>query len=152
MIENDTGHTYIDEARFNVSDVQKARKVINNYYSQDIKCVVQAPGLFRWVNEIEIDYYSCLVVVMKRKAIELVQSYKSNPNVVTGMLEIWPEAIPFANRERALAHIPYTYWKEKTMPKIRHWDTVVYSDDLVDHPMWVPREEREGWNARQYAK
>lgn len=152
MIEHDTGYTYIDEARFRVSDVQEARKVISYHKENQWPCVVQAPGLFRWANEIEIDYYSCIVVVMKRTTFSLIQSYKRNPTVVKGMLEIWPEAIQQTYQEKALAHIPYNHWEREVKPKIRHWMELDYPESIENHPMWVPREEREGWTKRQYAK
>ena len=63
MIAEDTGFTYIDEKDIAVDNLESLKDVLTG------NVVVQAPGIMRWIHEID-----CYPVIVKRAVKDIVKS------------------------------------------------------------------------------
>jgi len=139
MIAHDTGHTYIDEARFKIWYGDEALKVAR----ENRPCVVQGPGLLEWAFRFDT------VVVMIRDPIDIGESLKRSPEVVSRLTTEYPMSHYFGNPHRILPLLMYEVFFQCTARKIQNLIEVQY-DSLEDHPLWIPKEERVGWKRRQW--
>ena len=147
MIQHDTGFEYLDEELWQVWDGQKARDLAESRQP----CVLQAPGLLK--DATLFNDPNCLVVMMFRDIPEIVMSQKR-----VGW-NVWAEKeLSYYDTEHKEFHrspalwvagVKYAYWKLYVRPQLRQWEEVHY-DQLVAHPMWIPKEKRKDFNARQY--
>lgn len=148
MIGHDLGLNYVDEGRFEVWKVEKARAAI----ARHDPCVVQAPGLLRQVNKVVNGYGDkACVVLMRRKPREITDSLKRHPKVVHYASLIWMEVFGTDARAEALPLLMYAWWDWHMKYRVPN-KVEIYYDALAEHRFWVPKEERTGWEVRQYAK
>ena len=139
MIAHDTGHTYIDEQRFQIWDVKKARQIAKDMAPS----VVQGPGLLldadRFVN----------VVLMKRRLKDIEKSLRLRARLAETLAKKYYPALLTNDPAKFLPAIMYANYFVTARPKVHNQIDIDYFD-LQRHPLWVPEEERKGWRIRQW--
>jgi hypothetical protein len=149
MIERDLGHTYLDEERWQVWDGPKAFTIA----MANMPCVLQAPGLLKDVGRFgQLD--QAAVVVMQRSLRDIILSQDRigwNIHAATEMSHypVDPNSPAALEPARWVAWIKYDWWDRIGKAQVKHFYEVRY-EDLKSHPMWVKKEQRRDFNARQY--
>jgi hypothetical protein len=139
MIAQDTNRFYVDEARFNIWDYEKALA----FAEENKPCVVQGPGL------IEEAHVFDNVVIMERDVADISRSMKNAPALVEKLSKKYPECGWFYDRERILPILMYTVFYHCTAYGIENLVQIAF-EDLSSHPLWVPKERRIGWKFKQW--
>ncbi len=147
-IEYDTGHTYLDEELWQVWDGEFAREVAHRRQP----CVLQGPGILKDA----LRFYGplCCVVLMRRNIKDIVASQERVGWNVWAKKEIsfYEETTTILTQEEAelyVARTKYMYWKYHVRPNLSYWKEVEY-ESLSEHKLWLPKEDRKNFNARQY--
>ena len=141
MIAHDTGHTYIDEARFGIWDGKKAVSIAK----VNKPCVIQGPGLLKRASFPFFD----AVVLMRRNVGEIAASLERSPEVYSRLVVEYPEILWCTSRKRHLPVLMYTVFCHCARDRIKNLVRIKY-DTLDQHPLWVPKEERIEWTRRQW--
>jgi len=134
MIAADTGHTYIDEDRFRVTDVAAWRRLL----AQD-GVTVHCPHMLKRI--VDDPPMGCLVVLMRRRLGDIHASIDR-----IGWSHAPTELRLFGVSAGDPAKLKYDYWAsaDKAFPYIE----LRYSD-LRRHRLWIGRTERQGFEPRQ---
>lgn len=155
MVAADLGYTYHDETEVGIGNVHKAIRLFKR-----TGVVVHAPGLCD-VSHLLWDVRLCpvkvVVVVVRRPLSEILASCKRiSWNEHGERMRYWdrPEFHPYLTDDAHVAQWKYdvldgyqrpvmqAMTRGSTLPSIL---TVDYHD-LSAHPLWFPKEEREGWD------
>lgn len=136
MAAHDTGHRYVDEVDIGIHDLQQLRAL----HASETNFVVQCPALCRWVHEFGDE--DTAIVMMKRDPDDIAASeerigWKGNQN----------ELQKYGLTEGSSAEAKYLYWKQQR-PQIANAFEVEY-EDLKEHPLWIPKDERRDFRAGQ---
>ena len=147
MIAHDTGHAYIDEARFSVFNGKKAITIAKACKP----CVLQGPGLLKYAGYFGESGH--LVVIMNRPNEEIAASLKDKRELVRRLLDDYPDAKPLIE-EHGLISLPrvmYANFHANVMGRIPQDRLVgLWYEDLEEHPLWIDKEDRDGWKRRQW--
>ena len=139
MIAHDTGHTYIDEARFITWDAEKALQI-----AQDMApSVVQGPGLLLRAHEFDN------VIFMRRLLKDIEASLRKSPGLTKVLSFKYFPALITKDPPMFLPAIMYAAFYAASQDKIKNLNHVSY-EHLNRHHLWVPKEERVGWKSRQW--
>lgn len=144
MIAHDTGHIYVDEARFGIWDFNRANEVAMAH----APCVLQGPGLLRFVDIVKVD----AILLMRRPANEIMDSLKRTMTTAEQMMIHWPECMRSTRPLESLPTLMYYHWdllRQSNFLSQSYVGEIVY-ESLSSHDLWVPKEERGGWGVRQW--
>lgn len=141
MIASDTGHRYVDEAEYDVHDVDKWWKIV----LAGRRIVVQCPAMCHLVHK----FGGCddvLIVLMRRDANDIRGSQERIGWIAAG--EDAREVAKYRAKSGPSAMVKYLYWDTHQRERIQHKLEVDY-EGLRAHPMWVSKNGRVGWHVRQ---
>lgn len=149
MIANDTGHQYLDEGLWQVWDGVKARDLAD----QRKPCVLQGPGILK--DALRFSDPECAIILMRRDIEDIIASQaRIGWNIwaqkeISHYVNLRPDSMWYINASLFVASAKYDYWETYIVDHISYWKEVQY-ESLKDHPMWVPKEERANFGAKQY--
>jgi hypothetical protein len=138
MIAADTGHEFVDEMSFQVSDIRRWREIL-----QRERIVVQSPHMLKDV--VDDPPPGIFVVLMRR---DLAQIHKSEQRIQ------WEQVLhgnthelrKFGLTEGDSAQIKYDYWQ--THPKTVPFREVQY-ESIRAHPRFIPDDLRRDFGPLQ---
>ena len=131
----DTGYTYIDEKEFKVSNLNQLREILKKD-----KIVIQCPGVSAWIQKFSSE--DTLIIFMKRDTEDILASQKRIN---------WQQKTEVSKYNRSggiICLIKYDEWERQQRPIIKHWLELEY-ESLAKHPLWIPKEKRLNFKARQ---
>lgn len=143
----DTGHRYIDENGFGIYDEYKFRVIL-----QQRKIVVQCPPMSHIIHEVATD--DTLVVFMIRDLDDIVASERRINWTIGPYKELANYGLPRQAARRYRQHggqvapLKYAYWWGTQRAQVPHYLELEY-ESLSAHPLWVPKERRANFKARQ---
>jgi len=141
MIAHDTGHTYVDEMEFHVDSLHSLYWVMARE-----NIVVQCPALTRYVHLVAKDFDNTLVVMMRR---DLEDIYVSQKRIGWDFDRVEMMHYPEYQHHQRSAFVKYAYWTGFQVKELEHFEVVVY-ENLVEHPLWVPKERRVDFGPYQW--
>jgi hypothetical protein len=136
MIAQDTGHEYIDENVIAIHDHLRLRYLINRHPNP---FVIQAPGMAHLA-----DHWDAFIVWMVRPVAEILASERR-----IGWEGEWRELAKYPGYEGPAAVRKYTHWEEFQREQVKEYIEVDYRS-LSAHPLWVPKDRRKNFEARQW--
>ena len=141
MIAQDTGLEYIDEQRFQATEVDRWRAVMR----LESGFVMQAPGMCRYVHEFGDN--DDVAIVLVRRDIEDIE--KSQQRVGWNWEAFELERYGKGPQSGPIAQVKYDYWDRHQRGEIANAFEVDY-EDLSSHPLWLPKELRADFHSRQW--
>ena len=135
MIALDTLHEYVDETAFDVHNEKRFLEIVRTRK----QVVVQAPGMAHMAEKLPDDV---LVVFMWRSLTDIHASEKR-----IGWTAEHRELPHYDGYGGPAAERKYKHW-EKQKADIMYWMELEY-EDLSAHPLWVPKDRRQGFAATQ---
>jgi hypothetical protein len=146
IIERDLGYRYIEEQEFNGNDFNLFKRMVN----EQSKCVFQCTQLVGHVLYTEKNF----IVMMFRNLYDMFESRIRlgwRPGTISDSEAfMWSKIFNLESGANIPELFPYMVW---TAIKLTHPDKEnyleVYYEDLVDDPMFVPKERRIDWKADQ---
>jgi len=139
MIAHDTGHEYIDEDDLEMESLYRLCSIMGERRN----IVVQCPVLCRYVHMFGTDEVA--VVLMRRKVEDIIASQQR----ISWTWE-WLELARYDRVDGIIAEIKYQFWEQYQKKRIKHAFEIEY-DSLAAHPLWVKKDKRQNFNARQTA-
>lgn len=141
MITEDTGHRFVPEEEIGVDSLNR----LWDLWRLESGFVAQCPALMRYAHEFGDD--DTLIVVVRRPVAEIVASQER----IDWQYEP-PEKMRYnaTHLDGPIAAARYVFWSLHQAARIEHRMEIRY-EDLAGHPLWVPAEERENWEARRTA-
>ena len=150
MIAQDTGHRYVDEVEYGTHSEEAFLDLLRTSH----RVVVQCPAMCHVVHQVAAS--STLVVMMIRDCDDIQASEER----VGWTIGVYQELYTFGMtplRARAyrmkggqVAPLKYRRWREEQRDLVPHYLELEY-EALSTHPLWVPREQRVHFTARQTA-
>lgn len=148
-IAYDTGHRYIDEAEIHTDSIYEVFWLIQQY---EESLVIQCPGLC----------HLAPALVKARDEFFLVMCMRDIKEIVASQKRIhwdweWLELLKYShqpfllylNQHEPIAKIKYEAWKhDKQSLSPKKYLEVQY-DDMKNHPLWIPKEQRKDWGFSQ---
>lgn len=149
MIECDLQRRYIDEERWGVWHGEKALTIAR----ASRPCVLQAPGLLKDVGLFG-QRADTAVVVMRRALREIRASQERVQWNVWAAKEmayypVDPDSPAHLDPAKWVAWVKYDWWERVGRGLVKNAYEIDYAH-LRLHPMWVAKEQRRDFNARQY--
>ncbi len=149
MIAHTTGHQFVDEWDFNVSDLGMFHRL---FYTPG-PMVIQCPALCRCVHHYADE--RAMVVLMRRPPTEIADSVRrirwegNLPQEMTQYGITLPKS-DLTNRKLVIDWIDtkYDFWNEIQAPCIPNSIEIAYNS-LSNNPLWVPADRRKEFNAKQ---
>lgn len=140
MISHDTGHKFIGEEEFRTDS-------LNHFIIQLGKpwpLVIHAPCLCVYAHVLVEQFPNLFVVLMRRPVDDIVASQER----IGWEWEI-SELMRFGKVKGRAAELKYQYWDTFQRPCIFQDSIEVEYEDLADHPLWKPKEQRAHFEPRQ---
>jgi coenzyme PQQ synthesis protein D (PqqD) len=137
MIARDTGYKFIDEKAFGADSIYRLFHVIQ----RNEHCVIQGPGLCRYVHMFEGE--DTCIVLMRRNIKDIVASQER-----IGWTWERAELMRYDRPDCVIARVKYDFWEKYQKALIRHAFEVEY-ESLAGHPLWVPKKQRLNFRADQ---
>jgi hypothetical protein len=141
MVAKDTGFKYIDEFEIKLFNLDKLRAI----FAAGVGNVIQCPALCRNLHEIADDRIA--VVFMRREIKDIIASQER----IKWSCEKG-ELIRYRKDERGgseiISEVKYHFWDTVQKSRIPHAFEVQY-ESLASHPMWVDKDLRKNFNAKQ---
>jgi len=137
MIAHDTGLRFIDELEFAADSLNRLWKILQD----ETGIVVQCPALCRYVHHLA----GCndAVVFMRRRLVDIKMSEQR-----IGWEWEPPEMMRYDERFITAAEAKLDHWWDVQSFDIDHPFEIHY-DDLAEHPLWIPKEQRVNFEACQ---
>lgn len=151
MIQHDTGYTYIDEGTWDVWAGSLARTIAE----EKKPCVLQGPGILK--DALRFSDPECCVVLMRRDVQDIIASQERIGWNIWARKEIGyyanltPEMEEYIDAPLYVATAKYDYWETYVRDYLSYWKEVEY-ESLKNHPLWVDKEHRSNFRARQYKR
>lgn len=139
-IAHDLGYYFYPEEQIRVWELWRVRRL----FKRTTNLVLQAPAICRYVHQFSAPE---VAIVLVRRDIEDIIASQERVDW-TGEAR---ELRQYGLKQGAIADIKYRYWDEYQKAIIRNPFEVEY-ELLKAHPLWLPREERAGFEPRQYQK
>jgi hypothetical protein len=136
-ISNDTSRAYIDEKIFLVDSLHTFQTVLWKFASR--KIVIQCPGMTRWIHDLVRDIDA--VVFAWRDLDDVIESQRKH------WAKDYVESLKYGQKFGS-AKLKQHYW-EWQQERIANAFTIRYPEDVLTHPLYVPKEHREGWEYNQ---
>ena len=136
IIAHDNNIRYVDEREIGMKGIEKVERLLKN----DERVVIQCPGLCHCIHEFHAVNH--LVVMVIRDIEDIIRSQK---RIKWGRFEK-RELKYYGETKGVISKVKYDRWEgQKSL--IPNWLEVKY-DDLEDHPLFIPKEERRSfkWN------
>lgn len=142
MVAHDLGWEYIDEDDIGIRNLGKAREIFQSRF----EFVMQAPALSRFCHELSAEYFPLPIVWMRRPLHEIIASQERIN---------WDgeaiEKMVYFNACGPVAKVKYDFW-ENVQRRLTPTAYEIHYASLSGHPLWVGKEERKKWGARQWAR
>lgn len=139
MIANDLGYRLHLEERVRVSELWRMEK---QFATGRLPFVLQAPALCRHAHEVSAPD---VAVVLVRRDIDDIIASERRVNWESEAQELRRYGL----KSGVISEVKYRFWDEYQKPLIENAFEVNY-EDLAEHPMWIPKEERVNFGPRQY--
>lgn len=149
MISADTNYYYIDEEEYGVYDEENFVDLLTQR-----EIVVQCPSMSHVLHEVASE--DMLIVMMIRDCDDILASEKRVGWTVGVYRELYRfgmsprQARSFRLRGGQVAPLKYKRWREEQRCFIPHYLELEY-ESLSDHPLWISKEQRVDFAARQIA-
>jgi hypothetical protein len=137
MIAADTGHTFVDEMSFEVSNEALWRLIL-----KEEQVVVQAPGLLKVIVDRPP---SGIFVVLMRRDLGRIHASEDRIGWETVLHGNSGELAQFGLKEGQSADIKYEYWDTHD----KCFDFVELPGDIAAHPLYLPDHRRIGFGPLQ---
>jgi len=138
IIAHDNNIKYIDESEIKIRDYT----ILKNLLKQDERLVIQCPGICHCIEM--FDYPGILIIMVIRDIEDIV---KSQERISWGSKNKERELKLYGKKEGIISKIKYDHWEEQKN-QISNWFEIRY-DDLKNHPLFIPKKERKGFEAGQ---
>lgn len=139
MIAYDIGLEFVDEDEIGWDGFYRLAPIIESKR----RVVIQCPALCRYAHM--FNYDNLAVVLMRRKLEDIIASQKR-----IGWVWEWLELVRYDLSEGVIAKVKYQFWDQYQKERIRHPFEVKY-EDLTGHPLWLEKDLRQKFLARQTA-
>jgi len=149
MVSEDTGIERIDEVRApHIFVPGQELAYVKSLVQEREEFVLHCPPFSRWLHEV-----SGVAVVLMRRAIADIIESERRINWRKGRQELeytkygywrWKKQPGLTRTFKPISQIKYEYWDNVQKAQIEHAFEVSY-DDLMGHPLWVPKEERKNF-------
>jgi hypothetical protein len=145
MIAKDLGITFFDETRIKSWDKDDTINIIR-YHP---RFVLQCPGLCAWLHVLGA-FPDVLIVMMRRDIVDIIESerrinwqwayaeYEQYKKAFKDKAELW----------EPISAYKYIVWEEVQRDQVKNYIELEY-ESLSDHPLWVPKEKRLGFEYKQ---
>jgi len=150
MIEHDLdGYTHLDEGLWQVWDGEKARDLADERQP----CILQGPGILK--DALRFSDPNCCVVLMKRDVEDIIASQsRIGWNIwaereIQYYVNLLPDSHILTEAAVWVATAKYDYWETYVRDYLSYWKEVEY-ESLSEHPLWVPKDKRRHFGAKQY--
>lgn len=143
MIASDLGYWFYPEEQIRNHEHWRVRRL----FGRTTNFVLQAPALCRHVHKFSAP--DVAIVLMRRNIEDIVASEK-RIGWFGGIHHAF-ELRRYGLEEGNIAEAKYRYWEETQRDLIHNPFEVEY-ESLAAHPMWIPKEERRDFGARQYKR
>ena len=140
MIAHDTGHSYVDEDAFYVDSLNHLTAILR----REKGIVVQCPGLFRYVHLLAMNGPGVFVVVMRRT----LEDIWASRDRIDWAWEL-PELIRYSHVAGDPAQFAYRFWEHTQEDLLAGRGLEVEYGKLEGHPLWIPKEQRADFKAKQ---
>ena len=142
MIAHDNNILYVSEQQIRIRSKRRA----GNYLKLEERLVIQCPGLCRWIHEFSDT--NVLIVMVIRSVDDIVAS---QARVKWNRFQK-RELEYYGKTKGVISKVRYEYWEEQKK-MISNWIEVKY-EDLKNHPLFIPKEERSDfrWNQTERHK
>jgi len=137
MIAHDTGYQYIDEDAFEMDSMYWLCSIM----AEKNHIVVQCPVICRYVHMLAGDHVA--VVLMRRKIEDIIASQQR----IQWPWE-WLELARYDRSDGVISEVKYRFWDQFQKERIKHAFEVEY-ESLASHPLWLSKEKRQNFDARQ---
>ena len=138
MIAADTKHAFLAEEAFGVDDVERWQELVIGMSN----AVLQCPSMCRYITHFG-QYDDLAVVFMIRPVAEIVASQRR----IQWKYED-DELQRYGRKHGPIAIVKYNYWGDYQKTQMLHVYEVEYHS-LASHKLWVAKNERHNFNARQ---
>jgi len=142
MIAQDTGHWFVGEEGFGTDSVNKLLEKLETGRNM----VIQCPAMSPFVNLFGMHDADLFVVMVQRDQDDIRASRKR-----IGWRWEMAELIRCLNLEGDSAEIKYRFWSEFQKGDLKHRGMDLEYESLSEHPLWIPKEKRGRFGARQTA-
>ena len=140
MIANDTGLRFVPEEEFKHHNKSQWDSLINTRN----RIVIQCPTMCRYVDKYgKAD--DIAVVLMVRPLEEIIASQK---RINWPAAEKQRELARYDRKRGEPAKVKYDYWIKYQVNDIKHAYEIQFNS-LASHPLWIPKEKRNNFRARQ---
>lgn len=147
MITNDTDHYHVDERLVGIDCLNQFCAIVYPDH-QPVPLVIQCPGFSPWVHNLpELD--EMLIVWMVRPVAEIEASEK-RIGLRHGYIERIKYPREFQQQYDSLSVMKYAFFAQYQREHIPNLLELDYHS-LRDHPFWVPKSERGGWESNRIA-
>lgn len=149
-ISQDTGHRYVDEDEYGVHSEEAFIELLEGSH----RIVIQCPTMSHIVHQVATS--DTLVVMMMRDCDDIRASEERVEWTVGVYQELYRfgmsprQARSYRKKGGQVAPLKYRRWQEEQRDLIPHWLELEY-ESLSGHPLWVPKEQRTHFEARQIA-
>jgi adenylate kinase family enzyme len=141
-IARDMNLTHIDEAEFQVSDLEKFIEVTG----KEKNWVAQGPGIMMHLFQIQNIYPEITFIIIKRDVSEII---KSQERISWQYENYEKENLGFSNDLRDISIIKYDLW-DSWKKNFNHYIEYEY-EDFKNHPYWVEKEKRSSFHSKQWS-
>lgn len=137
-IAEDLSYWFYPEEQIRVWELWRVERLFNR--TSDF--TLQAPAICRYVHRFSAPD---VAIVLVRRNVKDILASEERVEWIGQPHELWRYKL----REGIIAQVKYDYWDERQKHIIDNPFEVEY-ESLREHPLWVPRKERAGWEPRQY--
>ena len=153
ILAEELEYEYVDESAVGIADPGRMRDLL----AEKGRIVVQCPGFSASIHHFAAD--DVLVVFMIRHPEDIAASEK-RVNWNGHKEERYRYAEQFGEDrllllfdkvtlEGKMADLTYIFWAVKQRHLVPNHAELSY-DALSEHPLWIPKDERDGWHERQW--
>ncbi len=140
-ISYDLDIDYVDEQAFEATNHIVWQEVM----SRQASFVVQAPGMCRWAHELPAE----IAVVLCRRDLADIVASQERIGWEHEVFELARYGLDAGQDGSTIAVVKYEFWDCCQKFTIQNAFEVQY-ESLAEHPLWVRRGLRAGFNRRQY--
>lgn len=140
MICHDTGYEYVDGVPINTWTAKRLRKE----FGQREGIVIQCPFAAHMIDQVVAGDPNELVVFLYRDLGDILRSQGCIGWHDRKSLRRYP-----GSTFETVAARKYELWENETRDKVPTYAEIRY-ENLRPHPLFVEREDRKGWSARQW--
>jgi len=145
MIATDLGYRFMAESHMwdggrDTEEWVTLRRVLGKYDNITVQCPMQC----RWIHQFSADN---VAIVMMLRNLEDIRASELRIGWNDWRQRRMYEGLVGGSDDRHIAVVKWLYWEQAQKSTILHPFEVAY-EFLVEHPLWVPSEDRNNWGPK----